>query len=152
MQAGQTNSGSLICGLSTENGPHRYTSPAAHRLSPSCHRFAEGWHSDRTYSVCTSSGASFSSSSAPAAPAPARPIRTLCIACRLTPDHDTVSDVWLSGRHRSGTCEGIGGPLTLGGPRTGAAPGALRHVVQVHMTGDDWQSLPAQQLTSLTCC
>jgi hypothetical protein len=29
-------------------------------------------------------------------------------------------------------------------------PGALRHVVQVHMTGDDWQSLPAQQLTSLT--
>jgi hypothetical protein len=27
-------------------------------------------------------------------------------------------------------------------------PGALRHVVQVHMTGDDWQSLPAQQLTS----
>jgi hypothetical protein len=25
-------------------------------------------------------------------------------------------------------------------------PGALRHVVQVHMTGDDWQPLPAQQL------
>jgi hypothetical protein len=63
----------------------------------------------------------------------------------LTPDHDTSPVM-------SGSQVGIGpGVARVYRRRTShwLPPGALRHVVQVHMT-DDWQSLPAQQLTSLT--
>jgi hypothetical protein len=121
-----------------------------YHLSPSLSSLRRGPALRQNKSCSTSSGAAAapahqqpsgaSSTSSTSASSP----NWTALATRLTPDHDT-SPV-------PGSQVGIGpGVRGYTAWRTShwLPPGALRHVVQVHMT-DDWQPLPAQQLTSLT--
>jgi hypothetical protein len=136
----------LICNRLAENGHRSLTHLASchHRLSPSRRRSEQRacTQAKRSAYVCTSDGAG---STAPA-PAPARPIRTRCIDTRML-NHNAVSDVWLSVGIGSEMCEVQEAVDLTSQLLYWLLPGALRHVVQVHMTGDDWQPLPAQQLT-----